>query len=382
MTNYLIAILFLLIAVAGVVVRKTYYYLPVTELKRRAEHHDKLAVKLYPAVAYGSSLRGLLWLWIGLASAAGFVLLARIAPPGIGFLGIVALLWVINSWLPASRVTAVGANVTAFVTPVIIAILNRVHPLSSRGTELVEHRYTAPAHTGLFERGDLLALIEQQQRQPDNLFTYEELEITRRALGFGDHKVSDVLTPRKKIKTTLVNDTIGPVLIDELHKSGQGYMLVRESAKGDFVGTLAFKRVGLQSTGQVRNVMDKTIHYIHENDSLGQALHAFFKTNDPLLIVVNSSEEYVGIITIEGILHQLLGHIPGDDFDRYEDKTAVSARHIKPKAPKKTEKETAEAETEPPAAKSEDKNDEPPADDKNNDKPEEKSSETTTEVVE
>jgi CBS domain containing-hemolysin-like protein len=371
MNSFLAAIILLLLAVMGVVVRKTYYYLPFHELKRRAEHHDKLAARLYPAVAYGSSLRGLLWLWIGLASAGGFVLLARVAPPGIGFLAIVLLLWVINSWLPASRVTTIGAHLAAAVTPLIVAILGRIHPLSSRGTAFAERRYTASAHTGLFERGDLLELIEQQQRQPDNRFTEEELEITRRALSFGDHKVSGVLVPRKKVKTALAADTVGPVLIDELHKSGQGYMLVRESAKGDFVGTLAFKHVGLGSSGQVRNVMDKRVHYIHENDSLGQALHAFFKTNDPLLVVVNSSEEFVGIITVEGILKQLLGHIPGDDFDRYADRQAVSGRHVKPKKsaaePAKDDGKTEKSKKAKEPAKTE---------------TEEKPSETTTEVVE
>lgn len=345
MISYLFAIVLLLLAIAGVVVRKTYYYLPANELKRRSEHHDKLATKLYPAVAYGASLRGLLWLWIGLASAGGFVLLARIAPPAIGFLSVVLLLWVINSWLPASRVTTVGAHLAALVTPLVVMILSRAHPLSSRGTELAERRYTAPAHTGLFERSDLLELIEQQQRQPDNRLTEEELEITRRALSFSDHKVSSVMTSRKKVKTALATDTIGPVLIDELHKSGQGYMLVRESTKGDLVGTLAFKHVGLQSSGQVRNVMDKQVNYIHENDSLGQALHAFFKTNSPLLMVVNSSEEYVGIITIEAVLQQLMGHVPGDDFDQYGDKLAVANRHVKLKKAKK-EKETAKPENE------------------------------------
>ncbi len=347
MTGYLIAIILLLLAIGGVVVRKTYYYVPLHELKRRAERHDKLAAKLYPAVAYGRSLRGLLWLWIVLTSAGGFVLLARIAPAGIAFLAVVLLLWVINSWLPASRVTTVGAHLAVLVTPLIVAVLNKAHPLSSRGVELAERRYTAQAHTGIFERSDLLELIEQQQRQPDSRLSEEELEIARRALSFSDYKVSDAMTPRKKVKTALATDTVGPVLIDELHKSGQGFMLVRESPKGDFVGTLAFKRLNLKSNGQVKNVMDKEVYYLHENDPLSQALHAFFTTNHPLFVVVNGFEEYVGIITIENILKQLVGHLPGDEFDKYHDKVAVSARHTTPKKPKKSKKESPDSTEEP-----------------------------------
>ncbi|HVI60627.1 MAG TPA: CBS domain-containing protein [Candidatus Saccharimonadales bacterium] len=338
MNSYLTALILLLAAVAGVVARKTYYYLPARELKRRAERDDPLASRLYPAVAYGSSLRGLLWVWIGLASAGGFVLLARIAPPWLSLIAVILLLWVTQSWLPASRVTRVGAHLTAAVTPVIVWLLHHLHPLSSRATETVGKRYTAEHHTGLFERGDLLELIEQQQRQPDNRLSDEELEMVRRSLSFGDYKVSEAMTPRRKVKTALAGDTIGPVLIDELHKNGQGYMLVRDKPKGDFVGSLAFRQLSIQTSGRVGDVMDPNIAYLHENDPLSQAFHAFSATSQPLFVVVNSSEEYVGIVTIDNILRQLLGHLPADDFDRYGDSAAVAARHVPPPKPKKAAK--------------------------------------------
>jgi CBS domain containing-hemolysin-like protein len=330
MNSYLGAIILLLIAIYGVVARKTYYYLPARELKRRAEANDPLAARLYPAVAYGDSLRGLLWAWIGLTTAGAFVLLVNVAPAWLGFIAIVALLWVVNSWLPSSRVTKLGMNLTSLVTPLAVWLLNYLHRPLSRTTAVVQKSYTAEAHSGLFERQDLLDLIEQQQRQPDNRLREEELEIVKRALAFSDLHVRDVMTPRKKVKAALAGDTVGPVLIDELHKNGQGYMLVRESAKGDFVGMLAFKRLGLKSTGQVKNLMDKAVYYVHENDPLDQALHAFFTTNSPLFVVVDSSEDYVGIISIDAMLRQLLGHVPGEDFERYHERAAVAMRHPKP----------------------------------------------------
>jgi CBS domain containing-hemolysin-like protein len=330
MNSYLAAIVLLLIAIAGVVVRKTYYYLPPREWKRRAEQHDALAVRLYPAVAYGESLRALLWAWIVLATAGAFVLLVGVAPAWMGLIAVIVLLWVVNSWLPATRVTRLGMNLTAAVTPTIVWLLGHLYRPLSRGASLVSSRYTAEAHTGLFEREDLLELIEQQQRQPDSRLSDEELEIIKRALSFSDHHVRDVMTPRKKVKTVLASETVGPVLIDELHKNGQGYMLVRESSKGEFVGMLAFKRLSLKSNGLVKNLMDKEVYYLHENDPLDQALHAFFTTNSPLFVVIDSSEEYVGIISIDAILRQLLGHVPGEDFERYHEKAAVALRHPKP----------------------------------------------------
>lgn len=327
MTGFLLSLLFLAISLGTVIIRKTYYQLPLKELKRKAERHDTLASKIYPAVAYGTSLRVLLWIVIGFSGAAGFVLLARAASPLFSIFVVAVLLFAAFSWLPATRVSAVATKLTLAVTPSIVWVLNYVHPLISRGDAKVRKRYAAHPHTGLFERGDVLELIQQQQRQADNRLSDEELSIVEHALSFGDYKVSDIFIPRAGIKTIKASETVGPILIDEMHQSGQSFILVMDKPKGMIVGSLPIHKLGIHSEGLVSDHMNAVVYYLHEDDSLRSALHAFFVTNCPLFVVINSFEEYVGIITVESITKQLLGHIPGDDFEQYTDVTAVAARH-------------------------------------------------------
>lgn len=327
MRNIVYAAVFLSLSLGGVVVRKTYFRLPLRELKRRAERHDRTAQSLYRAAAYGNSLRGLLWLYIGLTAAAGLVLMARELTIWASLLIVGPLLWIAFSLVPASRTTILGTRLALLATPPIAWLLNYLHPVLSRGADAVQTRYTVPDHTRLYERDDLVRLLERQQVQEDSRFTQEELEIAIRALSFEDYLVADVMTPRKKVKTVLAGDTVGPVLINDLHKSGQEQALVRDSAKGPFVGSLRFSQLGIDSKGHVRDIMQPTVYYVHENDSLGEALHAFFATNHSVFVVVNSSEEYVGVISAPDIMRQLVGHVPGDDFDRYSDPEAVAARH-------------------------------------------------------
>jgi CBS domain containing-hemolysin-like protein len=341
MNDYIWALILLLLAIGGIVIRKTYYYVPLYELKRRAERGEPLARRLYPAASYGGGLRVLLWLYIGLTSAASIVLLAQLLPVWASVLIVGALLWAIFSWLPASRVTPFGARLTMIVTPLIVWLLNYLGPWLDRGANAAYKHNPAMAHTGLFERSDLVELIEQQHRQNDSRLSDEELEIVRRALSFSEHRVHDVLIPRKQIKTVLAGDTVGPVLIDEMHKNANGYALVRDTPKGDFIGVLTFKHLGINSHGQVRDIMNPDIFYVHENDLLAGVLHAFFSTHQPLFVVVNSFEEYTGIITIEGILRQLLGDVHGDGFEDHQDISKVAARHPRPEKPKRSpEKKT------------------------------------------
>ncbi|HEX5744001.1 MAG TPA: CBS domain-containing protein [Candidatus Saccharimonadales bacterium] len=353
MRNIIYAAVFLLLSFGGIVVRKTYFRLPVRELKRRAEKHDRTAQVLYRAVAYGNSLRGLLWLYIGLMSAVGLILLARELSIWVSLALVGPLLWIAFSLIPASRTTRLGTWLAMMVTPPIAWLLNYLHPILSRGADTVERRYTVPDHTRLFEREDLIRLLERQRNQEDSRFTQEELEIAIRALSFDDHLVADIMTPRRKIKTVKPGDTIGPILIDELHKNGQEQVLVRETAKGPFVGNLRLNQLNIRSEGKVGDIMTPTVYYVHENDTLGEALHAFFTTNHPVFVVINRSEEYVGVISAEDIIRQLVGHVPGDEFDQYSDPEAVAARHpavrrkdgsakTEPDTPVKTDEEVVE----------------------------------------
>ncbi len=332
MTNYIVAIILLLAAILGVVIRKTYYYIPIHEIRRQAQHGDHLAVKLYRVVAYDGSLRGLLWVIITFSSATSFVLLARQASVWLSLFVVIASLWLAFSWIPSTRVTSVGAKLTIFVTPAIAWLLNYLHPALSRGTDIVAKRYIAP-HTGIFERSDLEALIDRQKLQSDNRLAPEELEIVKNALHFSDIQVADVMTLRRDIKTILTDDAIGPILIDELHKSGQDAALVSETPKGEIVGSLQLKRLNIHSQGKVRDVMDSTIYFVHEDDSLAEALHAFFVTNRSIFVVVNNHGDYVGVVTVQTMLEQLLGHIPGEDFDQYANPQSVAKRHSQPKSP-------------------------------------------------
>ena len=137
------------------------------------------------------------------------------------------------------------------------------------------------------------------------------------------------MTPRKKIKIISPDDLIGPVLINELHKNNQVYALVKSSAKGPIEGSVDYTKLDLQRSGKIKDFMETTVYYVHQDDRLSEALRAFKITNHPVLVVVNSHEDYVGVITVDNILEQLLGHIPGDDFSQYSDLVAVAGKHLK-----------------------------------------------------
>lgn len=331
----IVSLLLAALTLVAVSLQKTYTHIPIKELKRRAQRGDSFALMLYRASAYGMSLQILLWILIGLCSAAFFVTLSRAVPVGLALVGSISLVWLGFAWLPNSQVNRTNAWLAAQITPTVAWALRYAHPVLDRITQAIERYRPISFHTGLYQKEDLLDLIEKQQVQADNRITEEELRITAHALTFGDKLIRDVMTPRRMIKSVAVTDVIGPFLMTELHDSGHSRFPVYKDKPDNIVGMLYLKDVvEAKAGGQVEDVMKKEVYYVHEEQNLYHALQAFLKTRHHLFLVINRFEELVGVISIEDVLEQILGKQIIDEFDQYHDLRAVAQLQAKEERPK------------------------------------------------
>lgn len=325
MILFIVALVLAGLALLCIALRKTYAIIPPKELKRQARAGDTLAKVLYRAVAYGTSLPLLLWTIIVISTAASFVILAQIVPPFLAFVTEVLIIGYGFVWMPHGDVSQIGVRIVVWLTPAVTWLLSHLQPLFGRiGTWVAAHR-PVTVHTGLYEREDFLTLIDRQRGQEDSRFSSDELSLLTHALTYGDKIVSDVMVPRKVVRSIKAEETVGPIMMGELHDSGHSRFPVYQDSEENIVGTLFLRDlINARKGGHVRSIMDASVFYVHEDYTLEQALHAFLKTKRHMFIVVNSFEEFVGIITIEDILEQVIGHKIIDEFDRYDDMRAVA----------------------------------------------------------
>ncbi len=327
MSSFIFAILLLLLALLVLTLEKTYFYIPSRELKRMARGGDKVAQTLFTAEVYGGELKLVLWLITGLSAAGGMVLFARVAPLLFGFLVVMLVLWLAFLWIPRTRLTLVGTYLAMWCTPVVVRLVRLVHPVASY-LAFYAGRFPVGPHTGLYEREDIYELLRHQKRQNDNRISDQDLELLRKTLHFSDYHVRDIVVPRRRVKAVNVKDNIGPVLMDELHKNGHSRFPVYDTQPSNIVGTISIDdAVDLSKHGKIRDFYERRVAYVHENDSLEEALRALNETHQQLLVVVNSFNEYVGIVTLSDILQELLGEAIEGSFNQHDDRKAVAARH-------------------------------------------------------
>jgi len=342
MVNFLLGLLLMGAAIVFWSLERTYQHVPALELKRLARGGDEVAQLLYRAVAYGMSLQLLLSLSAVAFAALALGCLTQAVGAWLAVL-VLLLLSVVGgvALVPAGELTRRSLWLAQKAAPGVSWLLERGQPLFDLVVRFIKRFRQVTLHTGLYEKADLVGLLERQKGQPDSRIGASEIDLLLHSLTFGDRLVQDALTPKRVLKTVAATETIGPILLDELSKSGHSRFPVYDQKHDNIVGILYLHDlVGRHQSGRVADVMSRKLTYVHEDFSLHQTLQVFLKTKQHLFLVVNSFEELVGIITIEDVLEQMIGKQIVDEFDRYDDLRAVAAKaarrehreHHEPKA--------------------------------------------------
>lgn len=162
------------------------------------------------------------------------------------------------------------------------------------------------------------------------ILTPDEKKMIVHSLSFGDQLVSSVMTPRSVIDSINKSEFLGPLTLDELHKTGHTRLPVIDGDIDHVIGTLHMQSLlalDIKRSVTAEKAMEPRVFYIRQDQTLQHALAAFLRTHHHLFIVVNEFRETVGLLTLEDVIEALLGHKIIDEFDSHDDLRKVALRN-------------------------------------------------------
>ena len=187
---------------------------------------------------------------------------------------------------------------------------------------------------------ELLEMVAQSS----GAISSSEKKLIANGLKFNDMKVEEIMTPRSMIESVPMNELLGPLVLDDLHKKGYSRFPVIDGDIDHVVGMLRIQDLltidRKAKSHRAETVMSKDVYYIRENQTLQHALAAFLKTQHHLFVVVNEFRETVGLLSLEDVIEALLGQKIIDEYDVYGDlRKAATANPQKNNLPTKTRRD-------------------------------------------
>lgn len=271
------------------------------ELQRLAAAGEELAVA-------EQTRRTLLPTYLALRTAKEALLLAALAalllPTHPLWLGVLFLL----VYLFASHAVAAQGWLSAKIWPVQMAVERSYQKHIQKIAPFV--RWLAPkkvfaSEAGVASRHELRQLIATDT----TLLSPDDKARLLGAFDFGTHTVADVMVPASDIATVDIKETIGPVLLDRLHKQGHNMFPVVKKDIDHIRGWLYMSDLTPlhPDLKEVKEAIRPTVHYIPAHAPLQDVLSAALSTGRQLFIVVDDKGNTKGLVSLADALQYLCG---------------------------------------------------------------------------
>lgn len=260
----------------------------------------------------------------------------------------VALLLVISVMLAVAAFGWLIGTLVAVAIALEYAAIAKLRPIRSKAQQLYERYEThilnfvekfpsawrflrgvsmeSSSNTQLDSREELEHLVAES----GTLLGADERKLILHSLKFNARTVNEIMIPKSMIESIDKKELLGPLVLDDLHKTGHSRFPVIDKDIDHVVGMLHIQdllTISAKRSETAEKTMMPRVFYIREDQTLQHALSAFLRTHHHLFIVVNEFRETVGLISLEDVIEALLGRKIVDEFDAHDDLRAVALRN-------------------------------------------------------
>lgn len=292
--------------------------LEVADLRRKAKLGNTDAKRLLPLRKnVHLTLASILLTNVAAASATPLVLDEKLYGLAAGLISTL-LLVVFAEIMPQALFTRNALGFCGRLVPLIRIMIFVTYPLS-KPLQLVLDKLFRRQKTRLHSRHELGMLISEHLGTSESELDDDEVEIVRGALQLSEKKARDITTPIKQTYWLAPNTHIDAAKINEIKEKGWSRIPVFNKQHTTCFGILLMKDL-VDIDFDERNVrVDDLPLYPTQVVGSMTALDTLFRKfvkGSSHMIPVERDDKIIGIITIEDLLEEIVGHEIEDETDR------------------------------------------------------------------
>lgn len=301
--------------------------LDLASLRRRAKLGDRDAAAILPLRRNDNQLLASLILGNVAANSILAVYLGTLTTGLIASVLATILIAVFGDILPQAFFTRYTRQLSTWVVPVAQLVLWVCTPIAGPIAWVLDRVLGAELPT-LHSREEILAMVEEHRVNAGGTIDIQEEAIVKGALSFSGKRIRQIMTPAQNVQSVREDQTLSLQVLKKLQASGHSRFPVLEPTKGAPIGILYLRDLaGMVVDGQTAGQLARPqMYFVNELLPLDDVMNAFAKTKSHLYIVVDEHEQMTGVVSIEDVLAEILGHELRDSFTQYNDLEKVAHR--------------------------------------------------------
>jgi metal transporter CNNM len=291
--------------------------LDLEDLKRKDKLGDKRAKQVLPLRENSHlSLVSILLTNVAVISAFSIVL-------GDQFSGLIAgivstiLIVIFGEILPQALFVRQSLNVTAKLAPLLKVMIVITYPISKPLQVILDRMFKHQPRL-LHSRHELGLIIDEHVNHRSSELDESEVGIIRGALALSEKHVKDIMTPIKKVYWLSVDTRIDADKIDEIKEKGYSRIPIFDKKMTTCFGLLLMKDlVDIDFDEEAIHLVDLPLHptkAIGQKTALDTIFRRFIAARTHLM-PVNYNGTFVGVVTIEDVVEEIIGQEIEDERD-------------------------------------------------------------------
>lgn len=301
--------------------------LDTASLQRRAKHGDKDAAAIFPIRNQGNLLLTTLLLGNVAVNTTLSIFLGSIASglvAGITATGLIVIFGEIVPQAVISRNALYFGARTIWFTRIAIFLL---YPIAYPISKALDYFLGSEIPT-VYSRSELMDIISEHEDSEHSTLDADEERILHGALRFSHMRVREVMTEADKVISFDENQKLNDDFFTEVNDHGYSRLPVYSGDKGNIVGILYAKDLLVEdediSIRQTEEAFDSNFITVRPSELLDTVLAKMLKRKQHLAIVRTKKDQFLGVISLEDIIEEIIQYEIEDEDDSDDDEDVVN----------------------------------------------------------
>jgi len=292
--------------------------LDANSLRRRAKHGDKEAAIIYPIRQKGNLLLTTLLLGNVAVNTTLSIFLGTIASGIVAGIIATALIVILGEVLPQavfSRHALWFGSRTIWFTKIAIFI---AYPVAYPIAWMLDRFLGAELPT-TYSRNELMDIISEHEESEHSTIDADEERIIHGALQFSRMRVREVMTPAVNVFSFDESQRLNHDFFTEVNEHGFSRFPIYSGDPSNIVGIMYVKDLLVEdeniSIKDTEEAFDRNFITVGSGNMLDAVLGKMLKSKQHLAIVRNRNYQFIGVITLEDIIEEIIQQEIEDEDD-------------------------------------------------------------------
>lgn len=298
-------------------------------LKRQAKHGDEKAIAIYSVRRRGNLLLTTLLLGNVVVNTTLSIFLGSIAPGVIAGLIATSLIVIFGEVLPQAVISRhamwFGFKTIWFTRLVILLALPIAYPIAK-----VLDYFLGNELPTIYSKSELMEIISEHEESEHSQIDADEERILHGALQFSHVKVREVMTEADKVVSFDENQRLTEEFFTSVNEHGFSRLPIYSGDQSNIVGVLYVKDLLVEdeliSIKETEEAFSRKFLVVGSGDLLDVVLGKMLKTKQHLAIVQNRNQQFMGVITLEDIIEEIIQQEIEDEGDEDTGETNPQAK--------------------------------------------------------